>query len=1370
MNAFSRAANPYLADLLARLDLDKQFVRGAGCYLWDIQENQYLDFVAAYGALPFGHHPQELWAAIDEFKRSEEPIFCQPSILVSAGELAEKLISRAPAGLKYVTFANSGTEAVEAAIKAARAATGRLGIVSANNSFHGKTLGSLSATGNEDYQKQFGAPALDFYTIPFGDSGALSAILENHAIAAVLLEPIQGEGGIHMPPDGYFSEVAALCKQYGALLVFDEVQTGLGRTGDLFACEKDGVTPDILVLAKALGGGILPIGACLLSEAAYTERFALKHSSTFAGNGLACRVGSKMLDLLTPSFLSNVSGVGTYLKHRLENVADRYPNVVSSVRGRGLLLGLEFDVSRTKFPRDVGTQLGLMGEQNLLTPLLSSYLLNVHKVRVAPTLNGARVLRIEPPLTITHEQCDDLIAAIEETVMALSRGDSGKLLAHLAGTAVTCARARKSQLERIDVHPSEQRDEGRFAFLVHPIDSNSVVEFDRTFEQYSDAHIRQLDEKIGDVLAPFVVSSVRLTARGGETAHGIFIVVPRTADSLLKMRREDAKILVRNAVDLAVSLGAKVVGLGGYTSVITRGGRMVSGRNDVAVTSGNSYTVIAAIEASLEACRRLSLDPTTQRAAIVGAGGSVGSATSRLLACQVGSLCLVGNPANLSARKRFIDVVAQTIAFSSRTEVRDGSVAKCLMMLPDFPQSADDYLAFAEKIINENGKRVPLTWSVRADEVIPTATMIVVATSSSEELIQPDYLRRGAIVCDLSRPSNVSKKIKDSRPDVLVIDGGVVAVPGMPDLGWNFGFPAGLAYACMSETFMLALSHHYEDTSIGTDLSDDNLIFIQGLADKFGFKVAELRSFDRPLSEEDWERLRKELGRPESGAIRLLDDNGVLNATTYLVDRHCDSGHGSHVAIFEGDRHVTYGNLQHNMFSACSLFLEASVEKGQVVVFITHDTIESVSAMLAVWRMGAIAVYLNPELLPSDYEQQLEKSKAEVFVVDEIILDLLTENVKKRISSKIVLRTGMFVQGEGNMFTPANTTGASLAFCLFTSGSTGRPKGVCHSHGDLIATNQTYVREVLAIDRKDVLFSPSKLYFAYGLNSLHYALFAGASIVLPPKQAKPLTILNYFEQYRPTVFFTVPTLYRILLKKMDRDYDLSSLRLCVSAGENLPKAIFDTWFKQFNIPIIDGIGTTEVLSTFISNRVSDFQSGSTGKVVVGFEVRLFDEEGNESEVGKPGVLWVRGPTLPIGYWRDSGTSPCFREGWFNTNDVFYRDERGYYFFVGRRNEIFKVGGAWVSPLDIERCLLAHQSVAECAVVPVVEFTTLVRPKAFVVLREEYLPSEELKIDLQSFVRKRLITQHPHYVEFIDVLPKTHTGKLRRFLLSNTSAS
>lgn len=866
---FASFVNPHLAQLLSRLRMDKRFVRGEGPWLWDAAGRRYLDFISNYGAVPFGYNPPEIWEALMSVRDRREPSFVQPSLLDAAGVLAERLIALAAdratgsalggpqrGGLRTVTFTNSGAEAVEAAIKMARAATGRRRILATHNSFHGKTLGALSATGRPSYQRAFGAPVEGFDFVPYGDAPALEAAFESRPgeYAAFIVEPIQGEGGIVVPPAGYLRAARDLTVRHGALLILDEIQTGLGRTGRIFAWEEEGVVPDVMTLSKALGGGLLPIGATLASEAAYTEEFAMKHSSTFAGGALAARAGLAALERLTRNggeLLAHVRARGEQLREGLLALAQRYPHVVREVRGRGLMLGIDLHVPAGAFPSSgPGTLLAAMSELELLTPVVSSYLLDAEGLRVAPTLNGQSVIRIEPPLVVTEEQCEMALAALGRALDAVGGGRTATVLRHLVSTVPEAVPAEPAPSE-VDVPwqageaaggpatnghqslpvapeaarsplvgPSDDASEGRFAFLVHPLDLDNYHEFDEALADLAPEELERLADHFNPMLEPFVIGRTAVESAAGARAYGEFIVVPRTTRQILSGSRQEVVGLVRRAVALGRDRGARIVGLGAYTAIASRGGLAVTDLG-VAVTTGNSFTVAAAIEALAEGARRLGIDAGRSTVAVVGAGGAIGRATALLLAPHVAHLVLVGNPASAGRALQRLAAVAGEI----------GHVASALRGAPEVTVTTD------------------------APAALRQAQLVVIATNSAEEFVTPEMLAPGAVVCDMSRPPNVSRRVDRERPDVLVIDGGVIEVPGRPDFGWHFGYPPGLAYACMSETMLLALEHHYEHTSLGADLTVETIRWLQALAGRHGFRLAELRSFDRPITAERWERL-----------------------------------------------------------------------------------------------------------------------------------------------------------------------------------------------------------------------------------------------------------------------------------------------------------------------------------------------------------------------------------------------------------------------------------------------------------------------------------------------------------------------------------
>jgi putrescine aminotransferase len=391
--------NPGLARLLRFMGLSAVEREAAGTIVTDSEGKRMIDCVGGYGTFAFGHkHPQIVQAVAEQLQRM--PLSSKVMLSQPMADLAEKLARITPGDLTYTFVCNSGTEAVEGAIKLARIATGKTKIISMIHSFHGKTLGSLSASGKDLYREPF-APLLDgFVHVPFGDAERLETVMDDQT-AAVLVEPIQGEAGVILPPVGYLRRVRELCDRHGALLIADEVQTGMGRTGRIFACEEEQVVPDILCLAKALGGGVMPIGAFIARPSLYEPYIhaPLLHTSTFGGNPLACAAANAAIDLLLEERLyEQAKQKGDYLIAKLRLLADRYPGTVQEIRGRGLLIGIEF------VNEEIG---GLVMSELIQNGVLTAF-----------ALNNLRVTRMEPPLTISKQEIDQVAEAFANALAA----------------------------------------------------------------------------------------------------------------------------------------------------------------------------------------------------------------------------------------------------------------------------------------------------------------------------------------------------------------------------------------------------------------------------------------------------------------------------------------------------------------------------------------------------------------------------------------------------------------------------------------------------------------------------------------------------------------------------------------------------------------------------------------------------------------------------------------------------------------------------------------------------------------------------------------------------------------------------------------
>lgn len=834
--------NPYLNRLLKTIKLNKVFVKGEGNYLYDEEGIRYLDFISSFGALPFGFNYPEIWEVLERIRKESIPTILQASVSKYQERVAERLIELAPEGFRYVVFANSGTEAVEIATKIVSLLTGKDRLIVARGGYHGIQ--------NEK-----------FTYIPYGDVNALEEELEENAkhYGGFIVEPIQGEGGIILPPEDYLSKIRTLCHKHNIVFILDEIQTGLGRTGSLFLCEKEAFIPDILLIGKVLGGGIYPIGACLIREEFYPEGFDLSNFSTFAGNNIACLIADKVLDILTRdnrSLIYRVKENGESLFRELLRLKDRFHNLVRDVRGKGYLLGIELDMDRKLYPQSI---LSVLSEQGNLVPLVVSYLLNEKRIRLAHTLKNNKVIRLEPSFITTWDECQRVIESLEDVFTILDRMNTPEIICPILDIEKKdLPEYNPDVIDREsweDFSPS--LDDGRFAFLVHPVDLSNYYEFDPTLSILPRDKIALFSDIGKELIKPFVIGKVRIISDCEATAYGEFINIPYTAKQMLEVPQDRILKVIEDAINLAIDRGAKILGLGAYTSVVTRGGTLIKGKY-IPLTTGNSYTVVASIDALKLASMKLGIDLSQSTVSVVGATGSIGRALAILLSEDIHRIILVGNPSHPKSSVRRLRKVGIDLCLNmarcleSGWKPRNKTICDYLstLKLPSY----DDMNSW-EKILDllEKGGYVTITTDLSL--AVSSSDIIVTATNSPRELIEPSYVKFGAIICDISRPPNVSPLIKELRPDVLVIDGGVVEIPGRPSLGWYFGFERGLAYACMAETMMLALEKNYTDMSLGNDLTIEGINYFRELARKHGFKVSQLRSFDRPISEEEWNRL-----------------------------------------------------------------------------------------------------------------------------------------------------------------------------------------------------------------------------------------------------------------------------------------------------------------------------------------------------------------------------------------------------------------------------------------------------------------------------------------------------------------------------------
>ncbi len=504
-----------------------------------------------------------------------------------------------------------------------------------------------------------------------------------------------------------------------------------------------------------------------------------------------------------------------------------------------------------------------------------------------------------------------------------------------------------------------------------------------------------------------------------------------------------------------------------------------------------------------------------------------------------------------------------------------------------------------------------------------------------------------------------------------------------------------------------------------------------------------------------------------------------FNVATYFVDRNLGQGRDGDPAFFCEERTLTYADVADLTNRAGNTLLELGVEMEDRVLLICLDSPEFVGAFWGAIKIGAVPVPINTLLRGADYLYVLNDSRARVAIVSAPLLAEAGPVLgQARFLAHVLVAGG---SGHGHLsweqrlakaspaLDAAPTSRDDPAYWLYSSGSTGFPKGAVHLHHDMVVCQETYAKQVLGIRPTDRVFSAAKLFFAYGLgNAGYFPLGVGAQSVLYPHRPTPEGVFDVLTRHRPTLFFGVPTLYAGMLavKEADKRFDLSSLRLCVSAGEALPEELYRRWLDRFGVEIIDGIGTTEILHIFLSNRPGAVRPGSSGLPVPGYEAIIVEGDGQPVPRGEIGNLRVKGDSIMAYYWnKHEKTKEALFGSWTQTGDQYYQDADGYFWYCGRADDMLKVGGIWVSPIEVEATLVRHPSVLEAAVVGKEDSDRLVKPQAFVVLKESARDAAALADELKAFVKDKIAPyKYPRWIEFVSELPKTATGKIQRFKL------
>ena len=510
----------------------------------------------------------------------------------------------------------------------------------------------------------------------------------------------------------------------------------------------------------------------------------------------------------------------------------------------------------------------------------------------------------------------------------------------------------------------------------------------------------------------------------------------------------------------------------------------------------------------------------------------------------------------------------------------------------------------------------------------------------------------------------------------------------------------------------------------------------------------------------------------------------AYNAAHDLLERNLCAGRGDKLAVIDDAGSYTYAELAQRVDRFAHALMDMGVRAEERVLLCQLDTIDFPTAFLGCIKAGVIPVPVNTLLVAADYSYMLRDSRARALVASSMLLPNLKQGIEESPYLQHVIVSGAeadehlffgeLIASPRPAFEAASTCADDACFWLYSSGSTGAPKGTVHVQSSLVYTAELYGRPILGVVEDDVVFSAAKLFFAYGLgNGLTFPFAAGATAVLMAERPTPASVARVLREHQPTIFCGVPTLYGAMLASPELPgSDELSMRRCASAGEPLPAEIGRRWTEHFGVEVLDGLGSTEMLHIFLSNRPGDVRYGTSGLPVPGYEMRVVNEQGEPVAQGEVGELQVSGPSSAAYYWNNRAKSrETFCGQWTRSGDKYTQDENGYFVYAGRKDDMLKVGGIYVSPIEVEAALITHEAVLEAAVVAKADGDEMIKPLAFVVLKPGLRPSVELAETLKIHVKTHLAPyKYPRWIEVRDELPKTATGKIQRFKLRDREKS
>jgi len=500
-----------------------------------------------------------------------------------------------------------------------------------------------------------------------------------------------------------------------------------------------------------------------------------------------------------------------------------------------------------------------------------------------------------------------------------------------------------------------------------------------------------------------------------------------------------------------------------------------------------------------------------------------------------------------------------------------------------------------------------------------------------------------------------------------------------------------------------------------------------------------------------------------------------FNMADYFLYHNVEEGRDARTCLFFKDETYTYGDAVQLSNQAGNALRALGVGMEDRVLIALPDCPEFVWTWFGTSKIGAVVTMVNPLLHAADYKYYLEYTRARVAVINEHLIETFTEAIKDAKHLRHVLVVGKehgnflsFDQSTLQMpleLAPADTHRDDVAIWLFTSGSTGHPKGAVHLHHDLPFNTEVYAKRTLGVCETDITVSVPKLFFGYATGTnLLFPFAVGGATALFSERSTPEKMFEMIERYRPTILTSVPTMINHMLNTEGAaKKDLSSLRMCLSAGEALPAELYRRWIETFDVEIYDGIGSAEMFHIYITNRAGDVRPGSLGRIVEGYEARIVDTEGRDVPTGEMGTLRVRGDSAALCYWQAHEKSKeTFAGDWCMTGDQFHTDGDGYFWYHGRTDDMLKVSGVYVAPVEIENCLLHHEAIQECTVVGHDAGDSLIKPKAFIVLHDSFTASESLAQEIKDFVKSKIaLYKYPRWIEFVESLPKNDRGKVDR---------